>query len=111
MGREEIRAIAQVNNLGLNAKLIGWNRAVLSGINASLSCGLQRVHISVPVSEIQIAAKFHGLWRVMLERLRDTINFACDRGLYVAVGGEDASRNVLLHLILFSCLVNSVSVA
>jgi homocitrate synthase NifV len=92
MGKLEIHAIAAINNLGLKAELLGWNRAVTSDIDASLSCGLKRVHISVPVSEIQIAAKFHGQWQVMLERLKETIEYALDRGLYVSVGGEDSSR-------------------
>lgn len=92
MGTEEVKAIAAINDLGLRAELLGWNRAVQSDITASVSCGLKRVHISVPVSEIQIAAKFHGQWRVMLGRLRETISFALDQGLFVAVGGEDSSR-------------------
>jgi homocitrate synthase NifV len=92
MGQEEAESIRAIADLGLNAKLLGWNRAHVSDIQASLDCGLQRVHISVPVSEIQIAAKFHGQWRLMLERLRDVMSFACDRGLVVSVGGEDASR-------------------
>lgn len=92
MGTEEVRAIAAINDLGLKAELLGWNRAVRSDISASIACGLKRVHISVPVSEIQIAAKFHGLWQVMLERLQETIDFALEQGLFVSVGGEDSSR-------------------
>ncbi len=92
MGQEEAEAIRAIVDLGLQAKLLGWNRANRSDIQASLDCGLQRVHVSVPVSEIQIAAKFHGQWRVMLARLRDVIQFARDSGLAVAVGGEDSSR-------------------
>ncbi len=92
IGQEEAQAIAAINDRGLKAQLLGWNRAVKSDIQASIDCGLQRVHISVPVSEIQIAAKFHGLWRVMLECLQESIAFALDRGLWVAVGGEDSSR-------------------
>ncbi|WNZ26918.1 homocitrate synthase [Leptolyngbya sp. NK1-12] len=92
MGQEEAESIRAIVNLGLRAKLLGWNRANLADIQASLNCGLQRVHVSVPVSEIQIAAKFHGQWRVMLDRLRDSINFARDHGLDVSVGGEDSSR-------------------
>jgi homocitrate synthase NifV len=92
MGQEETESIQAIANLGLNAQLLGWNRANISDIQASLNCGLQRVHISVPVSDVQIAAKFHGQWRVMLDRLRDVIHYACDRGLAVAVGGEDSSR-------------------
>ena len=92
MGQEEAESIREIANLGLNAKLLGWNRANRSDIQASLACGLERVHISIPVSDIQIAAKFHGQWRVMLDRLRDVINFARDQGLAVSVGGEDSSR-------------------
>ncbi|AKG24830.1 homocitrate synthase [Calothrix sp. 336/3] len=92
MGDEETRAIAVIADLGLQAKLLGWNRAVISDIQASIAAGLKRVHISIPVSGIQIAAKFHGQWRVTLQQLRDSISFAVDQGLWVAVGGEDSSR-------------------
>lgn len=105
MGQEEIRAIRAIGDLGLNAQLLAWNRAVLSDLQASVDCGLNRVHISVPVSEIQIAAKFHGQWRLMLERLRDSLNFAQDHGLKVSVGGEDSSRadeSFLLDVALYA---------
>lgn len=92
MGQEEAAAIAQIVRLGLHAKLTGWNRAVISDIQASIACGLSRVHISIPVSDIQINAKFHGQWRAVFEKLRDTITFALDHGLWVSVGGEDSSR-------------------
>ncbi len=92
MGQEEAKSIQSIVNLELNAKLLGWNRANLSDIQASIDCGLQRVHISVPISEIQIAAKFGGKRQLMLDRLRDAINFASDSGLSVAIGGEDSSR-------------------
>ncbi|MEH2287677.1 homocitrate synthase [Nostoc sp.] len=105
MGDEETRAIAAISHLGLQAKLLGWNRAVISDIKASIACGLDRVHIAIPVSGIQIAAKFHGQWRVSLQKLKDSINFALDRGLWVAVGGEDSSRadeNFLLDVALYA---------
>lgn len=92
MGNTEIEAITEIIKLGLKTKLTGWNRAVRSDIDASLACGLQRVHISVPVSEIQIAVKFQGNYQSVFNRLQDTINYACDRGLFVSVGGEDSSR-------------------
>lgn len=92
MGETERRSIAILHRLGLKADLIGWNRAVLSDIAASIACGLKRVHISVPVSALQIEVKFQGQCQRMLNQLREAITFACDRGLYVAVGGEDSSR-------------------
>jgi homocitrate synthase NifV len=105
MGEEEQRAIAIINSLGLKTKLLGWNRAKIADVSASLSCGLKRVHISIPVSEIQIGVKFQGNWRAMLEQLRDTLQFATDQGLYVSVGGEDSSRaedTFLLDVALFA---------
>lgn len=92
MGQEEAKAIRAIANLDLNAKIIGWNRAVIADIQASIHCGLQRIHISVPVSDIQIQVKFQGERARMLERLHDTLNFARDHGLEVSVGGEDSSR-------------------
>ncbi|KAB8319559.1 homocitrate synthase [Tolypothrix campylonemoides VB511288] len=92
MGEEETRAISVIAEMGLQAKLLGWNRAVISDIQASMACGLERVHIAIPVSGIQITAKFHGQWRITLQQLKDSISFAVDKGLWVAVGGEDSSR-------------------
>ena len=92
MGEEEQRAISLISGLGLQAQLLGWNRAVISDIQASIACGLKRVHISIPVSQIQITAKFQGEWQVILQKLKDSISFAVDQGLFVSVGGEDSTR-------------------
>ena len=92
MGGEEARAITAITNLGLQAELLGWNRALRTDIEASIACGLTRVHLAIPVSDVQIKAKFSGGRHLILERLKETIAFALDRGLFVAIGGEDASR-------------------
>jgi homocitrate synthase NifV len=101
MGGAETEAIAAINNLGLKAKLLGWNRAAISDIQASIACGLKRVHISVPVSDIQIGLMADGKRETVLTRLQESITYARDRGLYVSVGGADASRaddNFLLEV-------------
>ena len=92
MGGSEAEAITTIVQKGLKTALLGWNRAVRSDIEASIACGLQRVHISIPVSDIQIKAKFQGKTHLVWERLRDSLNFALDKGLFVSVGAEDASR-------------------
>ncbi len=92
MGAGEASAIATICQLGLKTKLLGWNRAVRSDLQASMACGLSRVHVSVPVSEIQLAVKFQGQRDRMLTQLRETILFGLDQGLAVAIGGEDSSR-------------------
>ncbi|MDY6901450.1 MAG: homocitrate synthase [Cyanobacteriota bacterium] len=105
MGESEMLAIQAISNLNLQAKLLAWNRAVISDIKASIACGLKRVHICIPVSGVQISTKFQGQWRITLQQLRDSVNFALDNGLWVSVGGEDASRadkNFLLDVALFA---------
>ena len=92
MGGSEAEAIAMIVRKGLKTALLGWNRAVRSDIEASIACGLKRVHISVPVSDIQIKAKFQGKTHLVWERLRDSLNFALDKDLFVSVGAEDSSR-------------------
>ncbi|MEL6778569.1 MAG: homocitrate synthase [Cyanobacteria bacterium J06597_16] len=92
MGQEEAQSIRAITDLDLNAAILGWNRAVISDIQASIHCGLKRIHISIPVSDMQIQIKFNGRWHAMLQQLRDCINFALDHGLEVSVGGEDSSR-------------------
>ncbi|MGF1485676.1 MAG: homocitrate synthase [Prochloraceae cyanobacterium] len=101
MGSFEAEAISTINKLGLQAELLGWNRAVKSDIDASIACGLKRVHISIPISKIQIDAKFKGNYQIVLDRLKNTVNYALDRGLFVTVGAEDSSRaeeNFLLEV-------------
>ncbi|MEL6460154.1 MAG: homocitrate synthase [Cyanobacteria bacterium J06621_15] len=105
MGEEETLAIKAIADLNLQAKLLAWNRAVISDIQASIACGLKRVHICIPVSGVQISTKFQGQWRITLQQLRDSVNFALDNGLWVSVGGEDASRadkNFLLDVASFA---------
>ncbi|MGB5594192.1 MAG: homocitrate synthase [Crocosphaera sp.] len=92
MGGSEAQAITTIASMGLKTALLGWNRAVRSDIEASIACGLKRVHVSVPVSDIQIKAKFQGKTHLVWERLRDSLNFALDKGLFVSVGAEDSSR-------------------
>jgi homocitrate synthase NifV len=99
MGGDEAKAIATLTTLGLRAQLLGWNRAVVSDVQASLACGLQRVHISIPVSEVQLQAKFGGDRQRLLRQLRQCLNLAHQHQLFVSVGGEDCSRAPLEDVI------------
>jgi homocitrate synthase NifV len=92
MGGSEAEAIRAITQLGLKADLLGWNRAVRSDVEASINCGLKRVHISVPVSEVQIQTKFKGDRSRVLACLENTLKFAVDNSLFVSVGAEDSSR-------------------
>jgi homocitrate synthase NifV len=91
MGADEAQQIREIAGLGLRADLIGWCRAVRSDIRAAEECGLTRVEISVPASEAQIRTKL-GTRERAVASCCDAVAYAADRGLWVAVGGEDSSR-------------------
>jgi homocitrate synthase NifV len=92
MGGEEAEAIRAIVRSGLRSQLLGWNRCTIDDLRASLACDLQRVHISVPVSDLQIGIKFYGSRSAVLERLKTCMEFAQSHHLFVSVGGEDSSR-------------------
>jgi hypothetical protein len=73
LGETERKSIAILHRLGLKADLNGWNRAVVPDITASLTCGLKRVHISVPVSALQIEVEFQEQYHRLLNQLREGI--------------------------------------
>ena len=47
MGREEQASVRALVDLGLQARLITWNRAVIADIQASIDSGVQAVDISL----------------------------------------------------------------
>lgn len=92
MGAEEIAAINAIVREGLPIKASAWCRMVRSDVDAAVASGVGIVNLSVPVSDIQLEAKF-GLGRNhALDLVRKVVPYARDRGLEVAVGCEDASR-------------------
>ena len=99
MGKEEGASIRALVDLGLKARLITWNRAVVTDIRASLETGVSAVDISLSVSDIHIRHKLRKSRTWVKEQLKTALGFAKDRGLYVSVGGEDASRADLDFLV------------
>lgn len=99
MGREEQRSVKALVDLGLNARLITWNRALVEDIQASLDCGISAVDISLSVSDLHIRHKLRKDREWVREQLKRALGFAKQHDLYVSVGGEDASRADLDFLV------------
>jgi len=99
MGREEQDSVRALVELGLSARLITWNRAVISDIQASIDSGVQAVDISLSVSDIHIEHKLRKSRTWVIEQLKRALGFAKEHNLYVSVGGEDASRADLDFLV------------
>jgi homocitrate synthase NifV len=92
MGDEERESINAVAALGLDAKLIVWGRMCKEDIEACEQVDVQMINISIPVSDIHLTRKLKRDRAWVLETIFDLVPYACDHGLGVNVGCEDASR-------------------
>jgi homocitrate synthase NifV len=61
-------------------------------VDAAIQTGVSMVNVSVPVSDVQIAAKLGGKRSNAIDMVKRVVGYARDKGLAVAVGGEDSSR-------------------
>jgi homocitrate synthase NifV len=92
MGDAAIEAIAAIAQTVRDAAVIAWCRMRESDVDAALRTGVRRVSLSVPMSERQMRAKRFAGPSDVLARIAGVVPYARDRGLVVAVGGEDSSR-------------------
>jgi homocitrate synthase NifV len=92
MGRAESDIFRKITELELNAKVIAWNRALVSDVQASVDAGARAVEISLPLSDVQIKSKLKKNRKWVIDQLKRVLDFCSAKDLYVSVGGEDASR-------------------
>lgn len=92
MGGDEREVIEQIVDLKLNASILGWNRASIPDIQASLDCGCDAVAISLATSDIHIKTKLQKDRAWVLASMRESVAFAKSHDVYVSVNAEDASR-------------------
>ena len=92
MGQEETEALRYILEARLKAVVFAWNRAYREDIEASIACGFEFLHISVPVSDLHIHRKLKKSRDWVIAQLKNAILLAHSYGCYVSVGAEDASR-------------------
>jgi homocitrate synthase NifV len=92
MGREEITAIRAIVEAELPLTTIAWCRMLKGDVDAAIEAGVSMVNVSVPVSDVQIAAKLGGKRSNAIDMVRRVVDYARGKDLAVAVGGEDSSR-------------------
>jgi homocitrate synthase NifV len=61
-------------------------------VDAAIASGVRMVNLSVPVSDVQIAAKLRGGRTAALKQIARVVSYAREKELDVSVGGEDSSR-------------------
>ncbi|WP_342724052.1 homocitrate synthase [Bradyrhizobium sp. B097] len=92
MGNDEIAAIRAIVEADLPLTTIGWCRMREADIDAAIEAKVSMINMSTPASDVQIAAKLGGHRDLALEQVKQTVGYARERGLEVAVGGEESSR-------------------
>lgn len=92
MGTKEQEELKEILALNLPIQIMSWNRATLFDLEASINCGVKAVDLSIPVSDVLIDVKFKGDKSRLLNNLAKVVTQAKKEGLFVCIGGEDASR-------------------
>ena len=92
MGVDEQEASARIARGGLPLRVMAWRRMRRGDVDDAIASGGGIVNLSAPVSRQQIAAKFGGSLRAVVNATKEVIGYACAKGLEVAIGGEDSSR-------------------
>jgi homocitrate synthase NifV len=100
IGDREIEEIAAIGGALSKSEPIAWCRMTRTDVDAARKTGLKRINLSIPVSDIQMRAKLNLDRAGVLYRIRDVIAYAVDRGLRVAMGGEDSSRADMEFLLI-----------
>jgi homocitrate synthase NifV len=91
MGPEAVATIGRIVSAGLGARISVWCRASQADIEAAGRCGVEAVHLSLPVSRIGLRAiGRHRRWALRV--LCQVIRSARGRFRFVSVGAQDASR-------------------
>jgi D-citramalate synthase len=87
--REAIRLIADA---GLSAEICTYVRALREDIDMAADCGVDSVHLVVPVSDLHIQKKLRKSREQVCQMAWSAVEYAKERGLIVELSGEDASR-------------------
>ena len=106
MGAAEQETIQAIADLKLPARLMVWGRMTREDIAELILSPTDIVHLSIPVSDIQIRHKLKKDRDWVLQRIHQCVHAALDAGCEVSVGAEDASRadlNFLLEAAETAC--------
>lgn len=92
MGKEEQQTIVNIKERLQTAKVLVWNRLVKKDIMASMDCGADIIHLSIPISDRHITDKLHTTRTDIKNKVLACLEFVRNNNYDVSVGLEDASR-------------------
>jgi homocitrate synthase NifV len=92
MGDDEVEGIAAIVAENLRPRVTAWCRLNEADVDAALRAGVKVVNISAPMSRLQMRVKLKMESEDVAARVTRVIGYAREKGLEVALGGEDSSR-------------------
>jgi homocitrate synthase NifV len=92
MGAHEVDLIRAITLQLRQARAMVWARMAATDVDAALRCNADIVHVSVPVSDMQLQHKLGRDRAWALAQIERWVNTVADAGSAVTVGFEDASR-------------------
>jgi len=101
MGPQEESDLRDLVNQGFSCRISAWCRAHREDLAAAKRSGVTDVHISLPVSDIQLAAlNKNRAW--VLDQLYELLPIALDQFERVSIGAQDATRAEITWLTTFA---------
>ena len=93
--RDGIKAVVKE---GLNAEICSFARPLKPDLDYALECGVDSVHLVIPVSDLHITEKLKKDRETVTRMAMEAVEYAKKHGLIVELSGEDASRADLDYL-------------
>jgi 2-isopropylmalate synthase len=86
------QAVKRIAGLGLKAEIVAHSLAIRGSIHKALECGVDRVVVFYPTSQIHLDKKMRKSQEQAVEIITDHVRYARSLGLKVRYTPEDASR-------------------
>jgi methanogen homocitrate synthase len=91
----EKRAVQDITNLALDAKISVLSRSVPKDVEVALECDVDMVSVFIATSELHLKYKLHMTCAEAVRCALETVEYAKDHGLIVRFSAEDATRTDL----------------
>jgi homocitrate synthase NifV len=111
MGKIEQAALWGMKSVCHRARIKAWNRLSLQDLRMSMECSPDVLHISVPVSDLQIQKKLQKNRRWLEKTMRECVDFARGQDYEVTIGFEDASRAELGFMAELAMILKNMGVS
>ncbi|MDF2613432.1 MAG: isopropylmalate/homocitrate/citramalate synthase [Clostridia bacterium] len=111
IGNVEKRALLKIMENRKNALISAWNRMNVEDIKHSIECSPDIIHISAPVSYVQIYSKLRKNKQWLRNSLMECVYYALDKGYKVTVGFEDASRADISFIVSLGVMLKEMGVS